>query len=130
MCSLITLRRAQLSSLRSEEQARPPWGGLPVPVLGDEGQGNPKGKRFPGGLAPLAVEADKLGLQFGIWIDPEMVHLKRELLKEHHDRVIRRSKRKLKWQRNQFVLDLTQPEVRKSGNNPAQTGTIGRLLAV
>jgi alpha-galactosidase len=58
------------------------------------------------------------------------VHLKRELLKEHHDRVIRRSKRKLKWQRNQYVLDLTQPEVRKSGNNPAQTGTIGRLLAV
>ncbi len=90
------------------------WFGNKYPRTNDVsglGDWEPNRKRFPKGLAPLAAEAIKNGLQFGIWMEPEMVNPKSELFDEHPDWVIRQPKRPLELQRNQLVLDLTRPAV-------------------
>jgi alpha-galactosidase len=90
------------------------WFGNKYPRINDRaglGDWEPNRQRLPGGLAPLAAEATKRGLQFGIWIEPEMVNPKSELFERHPDWVIAQPKRELELQRNQLVLDLTRPEV-------------------
>jgi len=77
------------------------------------GDWQPNRSRLPNGLAPLAAEAVKRGLRFGIWIEPEMVNPKSELFEQHPDWVIRQPKRELELQRNQLVLDLTRPAVQE-----------------
>ncbi|HWX21622.1 MAG TPA: alpha-galactosidase [Candidatus Binatia bacterium] len=89
------------------------------------GDWEPNRKRLPNGLAPLAAEAVKRGLQFGIWMEPEMVNPKSELFEKHPDWVIRQPKRELELQRNQLVLDLTRPAVRDFEWN-----TIKNILSV
>jgi alpha-galactosidase len=92
------------------------WFGNKYPRINDQaglGDWEPNRKRLPNGLAPLAGEAVKRGLQFGIWIEPEMVNPKSELFERHPDWVIRQPKRELELQRNQLTLDLTRPEVQK-----------------
>lgn len=92
------------------------WFGNKYPRIDDHaglGDWEPNRKRLPNGLAPLASEAVKRGLQFGIWIEPEMVNPKSELFEKHPDWVIRQPKRELELQRNQLALDLTRPEVQK-----------------
>lgn len=92
------------------------WFGNKHPRLSDNaglGDWEPNRKRLPKGLAPLATEANQRGLQFGIWIEPEMVNPQSELFEKHPDWVIRQPKRELELQRNQLVLDLTRPEVQK-----------------
>jgi len=90
------------------------WFGNKYPRTNDHaglGDWQPNHQRLPDGLAPLAAEANKHGLQFGIWMEPEMVNPKSELFEQHPDWVIRQPKRDLELQRNQLVLDLTRPEV-------------------
>jgi alpha-galactosidase len=92
------------------------WFGNKYPRVDDKaglGDWAPNRKRLPHGLAPLAHEAVKEGLRFGIWIEPEMVNPKSELFEKHPERVIRQPKRELELQRNQLTLDLTRPEVQK-----------------
>ena len=69
--------------------------------------------RLPQGLAPLAAAAAQRGLQFGIWIEPEMVNPKSELFERHPDWVLRQPRRELELQRNQLTLDLTRPQVQE-----------------
>lgn len=90
------------------------WFGNKYPRVNDHaglGDWEPNRKRLPDGIAPLASEAVKRGLRFGIWIEPEMVNPKSELFEEHPDWAIRQPKRELDLQRNQLVLDLTRPAV-------------------
>jgi alpha-galactosidase len=90
------------------------WFGNKHPRVNDDaglGDWLPNHSRLPEGLAPLAAEAVKRGLRFGIWMEPEMVNPKSELFEQHPDWVIRQPKRELELQRNQLVLDLTRPEV-------------------
>lgn len=92
------------------------WFGNKYPRVNDHaglGDWQPNRSRLPNGLAPLAAEAVKRGLRFGIWIEPEMVNPKSELFEQHPDWVIRQPKRELELQRNQLVLDLTRPAVQK-----------------
>jgi alpha-galactosidase len=92
------------------------WFGNKYPRVNDRaglGDWDPNRKRLPKGIAPLAAEANKRGLQFGIWIEPEMVNPKSELFEKHPEWVIRQPKRELELQRNQLVLDLTRPDVQK-----------------
>ncbi|WP_418894139.1 alpha-galactosidase [Limibacterium fermenti] len=69
-------------------------------------------KKLPDGIPFLVREAEKEGVQFGIWIEPEMVNPKSELYEKHPDWVLRQEKRPDIYFRNQLVLDLTNPEVR------------------
>jgi alpha-galactosidase len=90
------------------------WFGNKYPRVNDHaglGDWQPNKSRLPDGLAPLAAEAVKRGLRFGIWMEPEMVNPKSELFEQHPDWVIAQPKRELELQRNQMVLDLTRPEV-------------------
>ncbi|HEX6185617.1 MAG TPA: alpha-galactosidase [Pyrinomonadaceae bacterium] len=69
-------------------------------------------RKLPRGLSHLAAEAKKRGINFGIWIEPEMVNPASELYERHPDWVIRQPNRELLFGRNQLVLDLSRPEVR------------------
>ena len=92
------------------------WFGNKYPRVNDHaglGDWEPNRQRLPEGLAPLAAEAEKRGLKFGIWIEPEMVNPQSELFNRHPDWVIAQPKRNLELQRNQMVLDLTRPAVQE-----------------
>ncbi len=68
-------------------------------------------QKLPHGLGYLVKEADKAGVKFGIWVEPEMVNPKSELYEKHRDWVIRKPERPEHYFRNQLVLDLANPEV-------------------
>jgi alpha-galactosidase len=92
------------------------WFGNKHPRVNDNaglGDWEPNRKRLPDGLAPLAKEAVKTGIRFGIWLEPEMVNPNSDLFEKHPDWAIRQPKRKLELQRNQLTLDLTRPEVQE-----------------
>ena len=67
-------------------------------------------KKIPGGLKSLSDEANKLGLDFGIWMEPEMVNEDTELYKNHTDWIIHDSHSSYKG-RHQHVLNLALKEV-------------------
>ncbi|MDP4208991.1 MAG: alpha-galactosidase [Bacteroidota bacterium] len=67
--------------------------------------------KLPQGLPYLAKEAKKRGVNFGIWIEPEMVNPKSELYEKHPEWAIVEPNREPLLSRNQLVLDLTRPQV-------------------
>ncbi|MEO8112563.1 MAG: alpha-galactosidase [Ginsengibacter sp.] len=67
--------------------------------------------KLPNGIGYLVKEADKQGIKFGIWLEPEMVNPKSELYEKHPDWILKLPNRKEDLQRNQLVLDLTNPKV-------------------
>ncbi|HEY9256789.1 alpha-galactosidase [Chitinophaga sp.] len=68
-------------------------------------------KKLPGGIGHLVKEATSNGLQFGIWIEPEMVNPKSELFEQHPDWVMMAPNRPQHLYRTQLVLDLVNPKV-------------------
>jgi alpha-galactosidase len=75
------------------------------------GDWEPNKTKLPNGLGFLVKEAEKQGVKFGIWIEPEMVNPKSELYEKHPDWIIRLPNRPENYSRNQLVLDLPNPEV-------------------
>lgn len=69
-------------------------------------------EKITGGLKYLVDEVNKLGLKFGIWMEPEMISPDSELYKEHPDWAIAVKDRVGTLSRNQYVLDLSRKEVR------------------
>ena len=67
--------------------------------------------KLPNGVGRLVEEAQKKGIKFGIWIEPEMVNPKSELYEKHKDWVIHLPNRDEYYFRNQMVLDLSNPKV-------------------
>ncbi|MBH0109840.1 alpha-galactosidase [Salinibacterium sp. NG22] len=69
---------------------------------------------WPEGLAPLVDRVTASGMQFGLWVEPEMVSLDSELAREHPEWILRDDDRPLpKSWRNQHVLDLDNPAARE-----------------
>jgi alpha-galactosidase len=68
-------------------------------------------KKLPNGIGYLVKEAQKTGIKFGIWVEPEMVNPKSELYEKHPDWVIKQPQRPEHYMRNQLPLDLSNPEV-------------------
>ena len=68
--------------------------------------------KLPGGLKYLVDEVNKLGLKFGIWMEPEMISPDSELYKEHPDWAIAVKGRTGTLSRNQYVLDFSRKDVR------------------
>ena len=68
-------------------------------------------KKLPNGVGYLVSESGKKGLQFGIWLEPEMVNPKSELYEKHPDWILKLTNRPEDYFRNQLVLDLTNPAV-------------------
>ena len=69
-------------------------------------------KKLPGGIRSLSRQIHKLGLQFGLWFEPESVNEDSELYRAHPDWSIQIPDREPSRGRNQLVLDLTRKEVR------------------
>nr|SBO97984.1 Alpha-galactosidase [Nonomuraea gerenzanensis] len=65
---------------------------------------------WPDGLHPLADRVRKLGMQFGLWFEPEMVNPDSDLAREHPDWILGHAERMPPPQRHQQVLDLARPE--------------------
>ena len=55
---------------------------------------------------------NKMGMQFGLWFEPECVNEDSDLYRAHPDWAIQVPQRHHSYGRNQLVLDLTQAEVR------------------
>lgn len=70
-------------------------------------------KKLPNGFPYLVKEANKRGIDFGIWIEPEMVNPNSELYQQHPDWIITQPKREPILGRYQEILDLTRPEVQE-----------------
>lgn len=67
--------------------------------------------KLPNGVPGLVQAAEKAGVKFGIWIEPEMVNPKSELFEKHPDWAITLPNRETYYYRNQLVLDLSNPKV-------------------
>ena len=67
--------------------------------------------KLPGGLPYLVSEVNRLGMKFGIWMEPEMISPDSELYRAHPDWAFRIPGRKPGLARNQLVLDLSRAEV-------------------
>ncbi|MFI8191182.1 alpha-galactosidase [Streptomyces sp. NPDC085946] len=73
----------------------------------------PNPDRFPRGLKPLADHVHALGMQFGIWVEPEMVNPDSDLYRAHPDWVQFQPGRTRTEFRNQLVLNLAREDVRE-----------------
>ena len=69
-------------------------------------------EKLKGGLKYLVDEVNKLGLKFGIWLEPEMISPDSNLYRAHPDWAFAIPGRTGSLARNQYVLDLTRQEVR------------------
>jgi len=67
--------------------------------------------KLPNGIPYLINECHKRNIKFGIWLEPEMVNPKSELYEKHPDWVIAQPHRDRTEQRNQLILDLSNPKV-------------------
>jgi alpha-galactosidase len=68
--------------------------------------------KFPHGLKPLIDKVHSLGMDFGLWVEPEMVNPNSDLYRKHPDWVLHFPGRPESEQRNQLVLNLARPDVR------------------
>jgi alpha-galactosidase len=66
---------------------------------------------FPNGLAPLINEVTRLGMRFGLWVEPEMVNPDSRLYREHPDWVLHFPGRPRTEMRHQLILDFGRPDV-------------------
>jgi alpha-galactosidase len=66
---------------------------------------------WPEGLAPLGDLVHGLGMQLGLWVEPEMVNLDSDLARAHPDWLLHPADAPGRTWRHQHVLDLTRPEV-------------------
>jgi alpha-galactosidase len=67
--------------------------------------------KYPCGLKPLADHVVAQGIEFGLWIEPEMVSPDSDLYRAHPDWALQTAGRPFVTGRHQLVLDLSRPEV-------------------
>lgn len=67
--------------------------------------------KFPNGLKPLIGKINEMGLDFGIWIEPEMVNPNSDLYRLHPDWVFHYPTRTRHEGRNQLILNLAREDV-------------------
>ncbi|MEY9906342.1 alpha-galactosidase [Catenulispora sp. MAP12-49] len=66
---------------------------------------------FPDGLKPLSDEVHRLGMRFGLWVEPEMVNADSDLFRAHPDWVVHAPTRRATELRNQLMLNLARADV-------------------
>lgn len=69
-------------------------------------------KKFPNGLRPLIDTVKSLDMDFGLWVEPEMVNPDSDLYRKHPDWVLNFPGRPRTEARNQLVLNLARTDVR------------------
>jgi alpha-galactosidase len=68
-------------------------------------------QKFPHGLKPLIDKVHSLNMDFGLWVEPEMVNPDSDLYRKHPDWVLNFAGRSHTEARNQLVLNLARPDV-------------------
>ncbi|KAF2125707.1 glycoside hydrolase family 36 protein [Dothidotthia symphoricarpi CBS 119687] len=99
------------------------WFGVEYPRNNDSlglGDWTPNPAKFPNGLGPYVGQVNNFSvlnsatpLQFGIWVEPEMVNPNSTLYKEHPEWVLHAGKYSRSLTRNQLVLNVGLPEVQE-----------------
>ena len=68
-------------------------------------------EKLKGGLNSLVKDINEMGMQFGLWFEPEMISPKSKLYEEHPDWCIHIDGRVRSEARKQLILDLSRDEV-------------------
>lgn len=68
-------------------------------------------RKLPHGLPWLADQIHGMGMQFGLWFEPEMISQDSQLYREHPDYVLHAQGRPYTIGRGQLVLDLSRKDV-------------------
>lgn len=71
-------------------------------------------EKLPGGLEALVPRIRKLGMKFGIWMEPEMVNEDSSFYRAHPDWVLHVPGRAPSRGRGQLVLDFSRRDVREA----------------
>ncbi|MFD7232043.1 alpha-galactosidase [Streptomyces sp. NPDC059881] len=91
---------------------------------GGLGDWEPDPAGFPGGLDHFIDQVSALGMDFGLWVEPEAVSPRSRLHAEHPEWAYRIDGRPATLVRNQLLLDLGRPDVQDF-----VIGTLDRLLS-
>ena len=75
------------------------------------GDWTPNTDLLPDGIAGLSKKVNDLGIDFGLWVEPEMVNEDSDLFRTHPDWVIQTPNRRRSVGRFQLVLDYSRAEV-------------------
>lgn len=67
---------------------------------------------YPEGLAPLIDHVERLGMEFGLWVEPEMVSIDSDLYRAHPDWAMATPPAPPRPFRHQLVLDFGRAAVR------------------
>jgi alpha-galactosidase len=81
-------------------------------------------KKFPNGLKPLIDHVKSLGMDFGLWVEPEMVNPDSDLYRRHPDWALHFPGRPRTEGRNQLILNFARKDVQEH-----VFGVLDRLLA-
>jgi alpha-galactosidase len=71
----------------------------------------PNKKKLPNGLKGLAKKVNALGLDFGVWVEPEMVNVNSDLYREHPEWVMEIPGKSHSESRTQRILDFANPDL-------------------
>lgn len=66
---------------------------------------------FPEGLDPLIAEVHRLGMKFGLWVEPEMINPDSDLYRQHPEWVLHFPGRPRTEARRQLILDFGRDDV-------------------
>ncbi|WP_278183637.1 alpha-galactosidase [Vibrio misgurnus] len=67
-------------------------------------------QKYPDGLMPVINHVKSLGMEFGIWLEPEMINPDSDLFRQHPDWVLSMPGYTQPTGRHQYVLNLNIPE--------------------
>jgi alpha-galactosidase len=70
-------------------------------------------QKFPHGLQPLISYVNSLGMDFGLWFEPEMVNPDSDLYRRHPDWVMNFPGRPRSEARHQLVLNMARDDVKE-----------------
>ena len=65
-------------------------------------------RKLPGGIQGITDKMKSLGIQFGLWVEPEMVSPDSDLFRAHPDWCLHVPQRESSQGRQQLVLDLSR----------------------
>jgi alpha-galactosidase len=68
-------------------------------------------KKYPNGLEPVIAHVRDLGMEFGIWVEPEMINPDSDLYRAHPDWLLALADYQQPTGRFQYALDLQNPVV-------------------
>lgn len=75
------------------------------------GDYNVNRKKLPDGIVGLSEKIHKMGMKFGIWVEPEMVNEDSDLYRNHPEYAVKLPGKRATLGRHQMILDLCKPEV-------------------